>query len=168
MLIGGKVLIERERLVERYDSHQIRRMHLLVDVVAGCVLRPFQVFRLHRGNVEEHHDQAMVAQLLRGTLAVHAAHNRVGRFAVDCGLIEWRGLVDTLKIEANDLLRLAILHDLKIAGGQTANHLSSLLIADHNVGEHQVAVDLHGVRGLRILLGRVLVLRRDRRGSQNR
>ena len=101
-------------------------------------------------------------------MAVHAAHNRDGSFAVHCGLIEGRGLVDTLKIEADDLLRLAVLHDLKIVGGQTANHLASLLIADHDVGEHEVAVDLHGVRGLRIGLGRILVLRLDRRGSENR
>ncbi len=63
LLIGGEVLIERERLVKGDDRDQVRRLHLLVDVVAGRVLCPLQVFRLHRGDVEEHHDQAMVAQL---------------------------------------------------------------------------------------------------------
>ena len=140
MLIGGEVLIQGERLVQRDDGDQVRGLHLLVDVVAGGVLSAFQVFRLHGGDVEEHDDQAMVAQLGRGCGAVHAAQDRVGRLAVYGGLVERRGLIDTLEIEADDLLRLAVLLDLKVVCGEAADHLAGLLVADHDVGEHQVAV----------------------------
>ncbi len=82
--------------------------------------------------------------------AVHAAHDGIGSLAVHRGLVERGGLIDTLEVEADDLLRLAILLDLEVVGGEAADHFSGLLIADHDVGEHQVAVDLKGVGGLRI------------------
>ena len=78
--------------------------------------------------------------------------------AVHRGLIERRGLIDALEVEADDLLRLAILLDLEVVGGETADNLSRLFVADNNVGEHQVAVDLKGVGGLRIRLRLVLSL----------
>jgi len=61
LLIGGEIAVERQRLIEGYDCYEVGGLHLLVDVVAGRILRPFQIFRLHRGDVEEHHDQAMIA-----------------------------------------------------------------------------------------------------------
>ncbi len=89
---------------------------------------------------------------VRGGGAVHAAHDGVGRLAVDRGLIERRGLIDALKVEADDLLRLAIFLDLEVVGGEAADNLSRLLVADNDVGEDQVAVDLEGVGALRIRL----------------
>ena len=159
MLIGGEVLIERERLVEGDDRDQVRRMHLLVDVIAGGILRAIEIVGLHRRDVEEHHDQPMIAQLLPGWRAGSAPKIAVGRVGVDGGLIERRGLVDVLKVEADDLLRLAILLNLEILFGETLHHLAGLLVAHHDVGEHQIAVDLEGVGGLRIGLRRILVLR---------
>ena len=70
--------------------------------------------------------------------------------AVHRGLVERRGLIDALEVEADNLLRLAILLDLEVVGGEAADHFSCLFIADNNVGEHQVAIHLKGIGGLRI------------------
>ena len=72
------------------------------------------------------------------------------RLAVHRGLVERRGLIDALEVEADDLLRLAILLDLEVVGSEPADHFSGLFIADNDVGEHQVAVHLEGIGGLRI------------------
>ena len=82
----------------------------------------------------------MVAQLRRGGDAVHVAHDRVRRLAVNGRLIQGRGLIHTLEIEADDLLRLAVFLDLEVVGREPANHFSCLLVADDHVGQHQVAI----------------------------
>ena len=105
---GSEVLIERKGAVEGNNGGQVGRLHLLVDVVARGILGPLQVLGLHGRDVEEHHDQAVVVQLVRGGDAVHVAQDAVGRLAVDGGLVERRSLIDALEVEAGDLLRLAI------------------------------------------------------------
>ena len=155
-------------MVKGDDRNQVRRLHLPVDVIAGRVLCPLQVFRLHRGDVEKHDDEAMVAQLRRRNAAVHVAHDGVGRLARHGGLIERRSLIDALEVEADDRLRLAIFLDLKIAGLQAADDFSRLLVADHNIGEHQVAVDPEGIGVRHIRLRWALVLRSGRQRGQHR
>ena len=92
-------------------------MHLLVEVIAGGILGAVDVVGLHGGEVEEHDDEAMVAQLCRGGGAVLRAEDAVGRGGVDGGLVEGGGLVDVLEVEADDVLRLAFFGDGEIFFG---------------------------------------------------
>ena len=103
----------------------------------------------------------MIPQLLRSDVAVHAAHDGVWSFAVHRGFVERRSLVDALEVEADDGLRFAIFQDLEVARLKAADDFARLFVADHHVGEHQVAVHLEGVGRLRIRLRLALVLRRQ-------
>ncbi len=107
----------------------------------------------------------MVAELCGVGGAVHVAHDGIARFAVHRGLVERGGLVDAFKVEADDLLRLAIFLDLEVVGGEAAHHFPGLLVADHDVGEDEVAVHLEGKSGLGIRCWG-LILRSHRHHSQ--
>ena len=63
VLVGGKVLVDLERVAERNQRDQIGRLHFLLEEIARRIHAAVQVFGLHRGEVEEHHDEAMVAQV---------------------------------------------------------------------------------------------------------
>ena len=62
--------------------------------------------------------------------------------SADGGFVERGGLVDALKVEAGDLLRLAVFEDGEVFGGESADDFAGLLVADDDVGEDEVAVDL--------------------------
>ncbi len=141
---GGKVLVERKRRIERDDGNQVRRMHLFVDVVAGSVLSANDIVGLHRGDVEEHDDEAVIAQLFLGSRAGLCAKDPIGRGGVDGGFVEGGGFVDVFKVEAGDMLRLAVLGNGEIFFGETLHGRAGLLVDDNDVGEDQIAVDLEG------------------------
>ena len=61
-LIRGEVLVHAQTRVHTYQCHQIRRLHLLIDVVLRRLDCTVDVLRLHAAQIEEHHDQTMVPQ----------------------------------------------------------------------------------------------------------
>ncbi len=71
-----------------------------------------------------------------------------------------------MEVETDDLLRLAILLNLEVGRSEATHHFSGLLVTDHDVGEHQVAVHLEGIGGLGIRR-RGLILRSHRHHSQH-
>ena len=74
ILVGGKVLVDVERVAERNQRHQIGRLHLRAQKILRRLHAAVQILRLHRGEVEEHHDQAVIAQILG------ARHDRAARW----------------------------------------------------------------------------------------
>jgi hypothetical protein len=60
LFVCRKVTIQRKCVAERNDGDKISRLHLVVDVIAGGLLRPFEVLGLHRRVIEEEYDEAAV------------------------------------------------------------------------------------------------------------
>ena len=84
----------------------------------------------------------------------------------DGGLVERGGLVDAFKVEAGDLLRLAVLEDGEVFGGESADDFAGLLVTHDDVGEDEIAVDLKREGGLvGVLVGRLLGVRADDNGE---
>ena len=119
-------------------------MHLLVEVIAGRVLGEVDVVGLHGGELEEHDEEAVVAQLCRSCGAVLRAEDAVGRGGVDGGLVERGGLVDVLEVEADNVLRLAFFGDGEVFFGKALHKLAGFFVANDDVGEDEVGVDFEG------------------------
>ncbi len=111
LLVLGEVLIEGERCVERDDGDDVGGLHLFVDVVAGCVLRPLEVFGLHGGDVEEEDDEAVVAECVTGHDGRFAEEDGVSSVATYRRFVERGGFVDAFVVEAGDLLGFAVFGD---------------------------------------------------------
>ena len=145
-LVGGEILIEREAGIERDDGDQVGGLHLFVDVILRGVDGAVDVLRLHRGEVEEEDDQPVIAELLVGGDDVLRGRlrRRASGHAADGGFVERSGLIDAFEVEGGDLLRLAVFEDGEVALLETADDFAGLLVADDDVGEDEVAVDLQG------------------------
>ena len=105
VLVGGKVLIDAERVAERDQRDQVGGLHLGFEKGLRRFHAALQIFRLHRGEVEEHDDEAMVAQVFGfGNHDGLCVAGGPGREAADGGFVERRGHVDALEIEGGDLL----------------------------------------------------------------
>ena len=142
VFFGGKILVHRQRVAERNQRHQIRRLHLGTQ---KCLCRfdaAIQVFRLHRGQIKKHHDQTVIEQVFR--LGHHhcLASSRPGSQSADCGFLERPGHVDALIIERGNLLRLAVFQDRKVALLQPVDKLPRLGIARYHVGQHKFGIRL--------------------------
>ncbi len=160
VFVGGEILVDFERVSQRDQRHQVGGRHLLLQEIARRLHAAFQVFGLHRRQIKEHDDQAMIAQVF-GTSHDHGLVARPlcprGK-AADRGLVQRSGHIHALKIERGDLLLLAVLVDAEVALLEPAHQLACLGIARHNVGEHQFGIHLHH-KAARLLL-RVLGRRR--------
>jgi hypothetical protein len=87
----------------------------LVEKILRRLHAALQIFGLHRGQVEEHHDQPVIAQLLGLGHHHGLAAAGAGGQAAHRGLVERRGHVHALKVEGVDLLLLAVLVDAEVA-----------------------------------------------------
>jgi len=171
LLVLGEVLIDGEVGVKGDGGDDVGGLHLFVDVVAGGLLGADDVVGLHGGEVEEEHDEAVVAQLLRrgDGGGVEEALRGLGGvlggvLSNDGGLIELRGLIDALKVEARDALRLAVFEDGEVFGGEAADDGSGFFVAHDDIGKDEVTVDLEGELRLG---GGGLLLRARRDGGED-
>lgn len=142
MLVGRKILIEGERAIERKNGYQVGRLHLVFDVIARGLLRPGEIVRLHRREIEEQDNQTVVVELLLSSDALLRTEDLVRSFSADRGLVESGGLIDIFKVEARNLLRLVVFKDGKVSLCEAMYNFASLLVANDYVGEDEIAVDL--------------------------
>ena len=110
----------------------------------AAVHTAIQILRLHRGQIEEHHNQAVIAQLFR--IFHHSGFRSVAAHAcgqsADRRFIERRGHLHVLKIKRGNLLPLAVLKNHEVALLESAQQLAGLCIVRHYIGQHQLAVRL--------------------------
>ena len=126
-------------------------MHLVAQKLLCRLHAAVQILGLHRSQVKEHHDQAVVAQIL-GTnrdscLALAGPRGQ----SADGGFAERRGHLHALEVEGRNLLLLAVFVDAEVALLESAHHFARLGIARHNVGQHQLAVQLEHEAALRLI-----------------
>src|SRR5437762_1592301 len=163
LLIRGEVLVDLQRAAERNQRNQIGYSHLLVNEAQRSIDRAIDIIGFHSREVEEEHHQSAVPDLL--------TRNRRGARDLDWsgGTTDGRLLgasaeefVNILKIEAADLLAFAIFRKREVVLCEATNEIT-LLVAHHNIDQHQVAGDTNAV-GRLVVLGRRLLrgLRRDK------
>src|SRR5262249_15974141 len=148
LAVGGEILIHSERGRERGHRDEVGRRQFLIDVIVRGFDGPLDFFRLHRAEVEEHHDE---------TAAVHV-HVRRGRARRGWG---WRGgggargggallehrllrfcrgrrlLIELFEIEAGNRLRSVVFGDREIVLRQVPND-GPALVADDDVDEDEL------------------------------
>ena len=156
-LVGGEVLVHGEAGGHADESDEVGGRDLLVHVVGGRVDGAVDVFVLHGAEVEEEDDEAMVAKLLgvRGEVALEEI--RDGCLPGNGGLLgEHRSFIDVLVVEADDVLRLLVFDDGKVAGLEAFDDGAGFLVANDDVGEHDVGVDIEreGARAGLVRCGR--------------
>jgi hypothetical protein len=108
-----------------------------------------EIFRLHRGEVEEHDDEPMVAQLLGFGHDDCLAAGGSGGEAAHGGLLERRSHVDALEIKGRDLLLFAVLEDFEVALFKVLHELAGFGVARHHVSKDQIGVGLEHESALR-------------------
>ena len=133
------------RVAERDERDQVGGLHFRFKKVACGLDAAIQVLGLHRGEVEEHDDEAMIAQIfgLRYDDSLVARTVRACREAADGGFVERSGHVDALEVEGGNLLLLAVLVDGEVALLEAVNEFAGLFVADHDIGEHEFGVYFH-------------------------
>ena len=151
LLVGGKILVYLERVAERNQRHQVGRLHFVLQKFLRREHAAIQVFGLHRGQIEKHHNQPVIAQFLglRHHHGLRSVAPRPRGQPNHRGLIQRRGLVNTFKVERLNLLLLAVFVDAEIAFLQPLHHLAGLRIPRHHIGQHQFAVHLQDEAALR-------------------
>ena len=91
--------------------------HFVFQKIAGRAHAAIEVLGLHGGEIEEHDDEAVIAQIFgtRDHGGLVPLPVGAGREAADGRLVQRRGHVDALKIEGGDLLLLAVFVDGEVA-----------------------------------------------------
>ena len=135
-------------------------MHLLVHVVVGRFHGAIGVFFLHGAQVEEHDDQAMVAQVLGACGEVPLDQIRDRGFARRGSALlgEHGGIVHILEVEAGDALRLLVLDHGEVRRLQPADEFAGFFVAHHHVGEHGVHAHVDVIAAAPVLLCGALLL----------
>ena len=163
-----------QRRGERRDRDEVGGRQLLVDVVVRRVHRALHLFRLHRAQVEEQHDEPAAVHVDLG--GRRAGGRRLPRASVGRRGPATTGRsspapaaseassavepVELLEVEARDRLRLVVLGDAEVVPRQTA-HDRAVLVAHDDVDEDELGAGAKHRRRLR----RRLRVRRYRQGS---
>ena len=151
VFVGGKVLIDAERVAERDQSDEVGGLHFCAQEGLRRIHGALQILGLHGGEVEEHHDQSVIAQFLGlgdddGFVAVAGG---AGGEAADGGFVERRGHVDAFEIEGVDGLLFAVFEDFEVALLEALDDFAGFGVAGDDVGEDQIGVGLEPEAALR-------------------
>src|SRR5581483_10938032 len=128
VVIGRKVLVDRQRRRERRDRDEIGRRELVVDVVVRSLDGAVDFLGLHRAEIEEQYDETAPAHVdlrrrqrrgggrrFRGRL-LRQDRRRLGR-----GRDRRVGRVELLEVERRDRLRLVVFRDGEVVARQAAH-----------------------------------------------
>ena len=130
-VIRGKVLIHQQRTSQRDNRHQVRRLHLRIDIMFGGRDSMVDFVRFHGREIEEQDNQTPVFELARCLRRrVTPASSAPGRFRQRLRLrhLHRRQSIDVFDIEGNNLLRLVVLQNREILRLQSRHKLSALVL----------------------------------------
>ena len=149
LFVGGKILVHFERVAQRDQRHQVSGLHFIAQKLLRRRHAAVQVLGLHRGQVEEHDNQPVIAQVfwLGNNDGLVAAAS--GGQPADRGFAERRGHFHGFKIKGRNLLLLSVFEDAEIALLEPAHQLAGLRVARHHVGQHQFCIHLEHEAALR-------------------
>src|SRR6185369_14927742 len=135
LTIRREVLHDLKRGGERRDRDEVGGRQLLVHVVVRRPDGALHLFRLHRAQVEEQHDEATAVHVhlgggcaggARGPRgvgrggAVRRRQDRIHLCRRDRGIVGFQRRVELFEIEARHGLRLVVLGDAEVVARQTA------------------------------------------------
>ena len=163
VLVCGKVLVHGERVAQRDQRDEIGGLHFGFEEGLGRFHTALQILWLHGSEVEEHHDEPVIAQLLGLGHNHRLAARGAGGEAAHRGLLERRGHVDALEIKSRDLLLFAVFVDSEVALLEVFDDLAGFDVARHHVGEDEFGIGLEhesALRRCRDLAGRLRGKRR--------